>query len=169
MLKGVLYAGSDKSVMRENAINCPIFLENSHQFENDPEWGEIMGRMRMGNNTLEDRQEINKHFQKPSERNNIPTEATAVCVSKKERNTIEFRAWKTYITENHPSIHSNELPPDNVWFIECLQLDWTSKTSRRKINFPTNQKGYDTFESTVGKLSTSIIQLFEVCFCRIYF
>ena len=44
--------------------------------------GEIKGKMRMGNDTLEDRQEINKHFQKSSERNNIPTEATAVCISK---------------------------------------------------------------------------------------
>ena len=33
---------------------------------------------------------------------------------------IEFRAWKTYITENHPSVHSDDLPPDNVVFIECL-------------------------------------------------
>ena len=61
MTKGVLYAGSDKSVMWENAINCPIFLEKSHRFENDKEWGEIMGRLRMGNDTLEDRHEINKH------------------------------------------------------------------------------------------------------------
>ena len=76
--------------------------------------------MRMGNDTLEDRQEINKHYQTPSERKNIPPEATTACVSNKERNAIEFRAWKTYITENHPSIHSDELPPDNVLFIECL-------------------------------------------------
>ena len=41
-------------------------------------------------------------------------------MSNKERNVIEFRAWKTYITENHPSVHSDDLPPDNVVFIECL-------------------------------------------------
>ena len=117
---GVLYAGSDKSIMWENAINCPIFLEKSHRFKNDPQWGEIMGRMRMGNNTLEDRHEINKHYQTPSERKNVPPEAATACVSNKERNAIEFSAWKTYITENHPSIHSDELPPDNVLFIECL-------------------------------------------------
>ena len=28
--------------------------------------------------------------------------------------------WKNYITQNHPSIDSNDLPPDNVLFIECL-------------------------------------------------
>ena len=34
-----------------------------------------------------------------------------------------------------------------------LQLDWTSCDEPRKINLPANQKGYDTFETTVGKLS----------------
>ena len=106
--------------MWENAINCPFFLEKSHRFENDKEWGEIMGRLRMGNDTLEDRQEINKHYQHPSERKNIPLETTTACVSNKERNAIEFRAWKTYVTDNHPSVHSDDLPPDNVVFIECL-------------------------------------------------
>ena len=53
-------------------------------------------------------------------RKNIPLETATACVSNKERNAIEFRAWKTYITENHSSIHNNELPPDNVLFIECL-------------------------------------------------
>ena len=27
---------------------------------------------------------------------------------------------ENYIAQNHPSIHSNELPPDKVIFIECL-------------------------------------------------
>ena len=41
-------------------------------------------------------------------------------MSNKERNTIDFRAWETYISENDPSTYSDELPPDNVLFIECL-------------------------------------------------
>ena len=41
-------------------------------------------------------------------------------MSNKERNAIEFRAWKTYVSENHPSVHSDDVPPDNVLFIECL-------------------------------------------------
>ena len=106
--------------MWENAINCPIFLEKSHRFKDDPEWGEIMGRMRMGKDTLEDREEINKHYQPPSERKNVPPEATTAYETNKERNAIEFSAWKTYITEHHPSIHNDKLPPDNVLFVECL-------------------------------------------------
>ena len=74
----------------------------------------------MGNDTLEDRHEINKHYQHPSERKNIPLETTTACVSNKKRNAIGFRAWKTYVTENYPSVHSDNLPPDNVLFIESL-------------------------------------------------
>ena len=45
-----------------------------------------------------------------------------------------------------------------------IQLDWTPNTSRQKINFLTNQRGYDTFETTVGKLSARKIQI-----CWVYF
>ena len=46
-----------------------------------------------------------------------------------------------------------------------LQLDWTSITSRQKINLPANQKGYDTVETTVGKLSARRIQICVGYFC----
>ena len=49
--------------------------------------------------------------------------------------------------------------------ITDVQLDWTANTSRQKINLPTNQKGYDTFETTVGKLSTRRIQICLDYFC----
>ena len=45
-----------------------------------------------------------------------------------------------------------------------IQLDWTPSRRTQKINLPTNQKGYDNSETTVGKLSARRIQI-----CRIYF
>ena len=41
----VLCSGSDSATMWENTINCPIFLEISHRFKDDLEWGELMKRM----------------------------------------------------------------------------------------------------------------------------
>ena len=52
---------------------------------------------------------------------------------------------------------------------DILQLDWTSNMSRQQINLSANQKGYDTFETTVGKLSARRIQIFRVHFCVIHF
>ena len=40
-----------------------------------------------------------------------------------------------------------------------IQLDCRSATHTQKNNLPTNQKGYDTFETTVGKLSARKIQI----------
>ena len=46
-----------------------------------------------------------------------------------------------------------------------LQLDCWSATRTWIINLPTNQKGYDTFEATVGKLSARRIRFCPVYFC----
>ena len=46
-----------------------------------------------------------------------------------------------------------------------LQLDWTSNTSRQKINFPAHQKGYDNSETTIGKLLARRIQIYPDYFC----
>ena len=50
-----------------------------------------------------------------------------------------------------------------------LQLDWTSNTSQQKNNLPTNQRDYDTFETTVGKLSARRIQICCAYFSLIIF
>ena len=48
---------------------------------------------------------------------------------------------------------------------------WIADSSGRTriINLPTNQKGYDTFETTVGKLSARKIQIYPDWFCVIIF
>ena len=48
-------------------------------------------------------------------------------------------------------------------WIECQRL------SRQKINLPANQKGYDNFETTVGKLSARRIQICLVQFYKSHF
>ena len=50
-----------------------------------------------------------------------------------------------------------------------VQLDWISQYEPTKINSPTDQKGYDSSETTVGKLSTRRIQIFLIHFCLIHF
>ncbi|KAL7533610.1 hypothetical protein ACHAXR_006767 [Thalassiosira sp. AJA248-18] len=57
-MEEILYSASPGATFWENSINCVIFLENSHRFKDDPEYGEILGRMRMGQDTREDRREM---------------------------------------------------------------------------------------------------------------
>ena len=50
-----------------------------------------------------------------------------------------------------------------------LQLDCRSSGRTRKINFLSNQKGYDKSETSFGKLSLKRIQIFHVYFCTTNF
>ena len=101
------------------SINCPIFLENSHRFSADPEWGEIMKRLRTGEITPNDVDVINSHYVEDAiDVSRHPDTGTA-CTTNVERNAVEFMTWKKYIVENHPQVDHDELPPNNVLFIEC--------------------------------------------------
>ena len=117
--KDVLYSCSEDASKWELSINCPVFLEKSHRFAGDVPWGEIMNRLRNGEETDEDREVINSHYVAPEDECNIPINASTACISNKERNAVEFSAWKRHLQENHPTVESSELPPDNVLFVEC--------------------------------------------------
>ena len=51
----------------------------------------------------------------------------------------------------------------DYWTVTAGLLSSWRRT--RIINLPKNQKGYDTFETTVGKLSARRIQIFPDYFC----
>ena len=58
-LEEILYSASPGASMWENTINCVIFLENGHRFKDDPDYGQILRRMRMGQDTEDNRLRIN--------------------------------------------------------------------------------------------------------------
>ena len=116
----ILYSGSAGATAWENTINCAIFLENSHRFKDDPEYGEILGRMRMGKDTREDREKINTRVIGTNDVE-LPTDPNAcyACPINKERNSITAGVYKNHILATHPTIDSDELPPHNTLNIEA--------------------------------------------------
>ena len=46
----------------QGSVNCCIFLKNDHRFKDDPLYGQILGRMRMGEITKEDIECLNKRW-----------------------------------------------------------------------------------------------------------
>ena len=84
-----------------------------------------MNHMRMGEDNEEDRKVINEHF---VGNNKIfptdPNTATA-CATNIERNAVELMTWKKYLANNHPKIHNDGEPPEDVLFIECSM--WQAK------------------------------------------
>ena len=98
----ILYSLSPGGQWWENAINCAIFLENSHRFKDDTVYGEIIQRMRMDQDTKEDRRKINTHTQVMGKENDVelPDPDTChACPTNKERNGITAGIFRNQIAK----------------------------------------------------------------------
>lgn len=74
----------------QGSINCTVMLEGTHRFKDDPEWGEILGRIRSGSVTQADIKEINERFL-GLEGVELPPSSEDVCYAvfkNDERNSI---------------------------------------------------------------------------------
>ena len=135
----VLYSNSTAAAIWENTINCAIFLDNSHRFKDDPLYGQILARMRMGEDTADDRREINKRLigtHSVTLPENAP-DACYACSTNKERNGVTAATYKKHILETHPDISDHTSPPDHTLMIEAIITNrgtWqqTDNNKRRK-------------------------------------
>ena len=108
----VLYSDSDAASIWENTINCAIFLDNSHRFKDDYEFGKILARMRMGEDTRED---VGSALTLPED----APDACFACSTNKERNGVTAATFKKHIEEMHPTIVDNSPPPDHTLIREA--------------------------------------------------
>eukprot|EP00984_Skeletonema_dohrnii_P014491 scaffold6089_cov149-Skeletonema_dohrnii-CCMP3373.AAC.2 len=118
----VLYSGSASATAWEQALNCAIFLNNSHRFKDDPEYGRILERMRMGEDTLDDREEINKRVINPKKGIVPPSDDPNIsyaCGTNKQRNGVIAGHFQQHILSTHPDVASDEDPPDHTLMIEA--------------------------------------------------
>eukprot|EP00985_Skeletonema_marinoi_P016493 scaffold8885_cov170-Skeletonema_marinoi.AAC.3 len=137
------YSGSASATATawEQALNCAIFLNNSHRFKDDPEYGRILERMRMGEDTLADREEINKRVINPKNGIVPPSDDPNIsyaCGTNKQRNGVIAGHFQQHILSTHPDVDSDEDPPDHTLMIEA---SFTSS----------NKKEASTGESNGGK------------------
>ena len=148
-IEDILYSSSPGAMFWENSINCVIFLENSHRFKDDPEYGEILGRMRMGKDTKEDREKINSRVlgtngvQLPNE-----SDVCYACPTNKERNGIKAGVFKKLIDATHPSVDSDELPPIHTLTIEASLRRKKKNVSRAIHDVVLTKLGDDSVKST---------------------
>ena len=107
--------------MWENTINCVIFLENCYQLKDDPDYGQILRRIRMGQDTEDDRLRINSRVVCAD--NGVEllvgnTDACYICPTNKEQNIITAGVFMNHILATHPTVDSNELSPNNTLLVE---------------------------------------------------
>ena len=133
----VLYSDSPAASLWENTINCAIFLDNSHRFKDDPLYGELLARMRLGEDTLEDRELINSRVVNATLTlpENAP-DACFACSTNKERNGVAAASFKRHIEDTHPTITDDNPPPDHTLIIEASISKKTGeekRTQQRKV------------------------------------
>jgi hypothetical protein len=135
----VLYSDSPAASLWENTINCAIFLDNSHRFKDDPLYGELLARMRLGEDTLEDRELINKRVINTTSTLTLPEnapDACFACSTNKERNGVAAASFKRHIEDTHPTITDDNPPPDHTLIIEASISKKTGekkRTQQRKV------------------------------------
>lgn len=114
----------------QGALNCAIILENNHRFRNDPEFGELLGRIRSNTHTMADIQTVNSRFIRQGA--DLPEEGEEVCYAcstNKERNAVSESMFKTCL-ERNPSVQSEDIPCDKVIVIEAVLKNNNTMTTR---------------------------------------
>jgi hypothetical protein len=161
----ILYSCSPGATAWENTINCAIFLENSHRFKDDPVYGEIMGRMRNGEDTTEDRELINTRVLGSANGVELPDDPNTcyACPTNKERNGITAGVFRNHILATHPRVDSCEMPPDHTLMIEASMRRKRKTLSRAFHDIATTTLGDDDIK--VSELSSNGAKLDPILRC----
>ena len=85
-----------------SSINRAVFLNVSHRFENDPDFGEIMRRFRIGKVTKKDIQTINsRHVDNPNVLLPPITQLRCACFMNAERNAYTNVVFLEHLRQTH--------------------------------------------------------------------
>ncbi len=120
---GVLYEVITNGLF-EGSINTAINLENSHRFDDDLQFGELLKRLWLGELREEDIILLNTRVVR-SNNVTLPNDCSDAdtcyaCPTNKERNAISAGVFQEHLRSGlFPSVNSNELPPDHTILIKA--------------------------------------------------
>ena len=120
---GVLYEGVMNGLF-EGSINTAIILENSHRFDNDLQFGELLKRLWLGELTEDDIDLLNTRVVGSNDvtlpNDGSDADTCYACPKNKERNAISAGVFQEHLRSGlFPCVDSNELPPDHTILIEA--------------------------------------------------
>ena len=103
----------------EGSINPAIFLENSHRFHDDPDYGELLKRCWLGKLTEEDIDTLNSRLVGQNgvcvPKDGPDADIRYVCPFNKQQNAASAGIFKDHILSGEfPTIDSDELPPEHT-------------------------------------------------------
>ena len=109
-----------------SSLNAVIYLENPHQFVNDPAWGQLLSRFRVGKYTEEDIKTINSRCLYDGHTLDFPNDKDKMntcyaCPTNKEQNSIEMSLFEEHLRKTHQFYDDQEInPPDHTILIESI-------------------------------------------------
>ena len=169
--EGQLYSTQGKaSKLWSKVLNVAIILENTHRFQKDPEYGELLTRMWNGTDTIEDRKKINERVLGKNGLTlpDIKSDADTVyaCPRNVERNAITAGIFREHIRDTHPMINSDTLPPGHTLMIEAsMRGDKNQKLSRALQDKILTQCGDDDIRSGQSKKIDPCLRLYVGVHC----
>ena len=109
------------NTLQFHAINRAVFLNVSHRYEKDPQYGEIMRRFRMGMVTKEDIQQINTRYFQNSDVTFPPiTELRCACYMNDERNAYNNVIFLQHLKTTHEQANTDcTTCPRHTCIIKC--------------------------------------------------
>ena len=107
------------------SLNGAVFLDQgNHRFRNDPEWGEILQRVQVGDVTEDDITKINQRLldkvQLPDLVDCTEKKIVYGCFTNKRRNEITNACFLQFVSQNSPRFESVEEPLAETLLIKGL-------------------------------------------------
>jgi hypothetical protein len=107
------------------SLNGAVFLDQGiHRFQDDPEWGEILQRVQVGEVTDEDISRINQRLlgevQLPNLVDCSETRIVYGCYTNKRRNEITDACFLQFVSQNSPKFESVEEPSTETLLIKGM-------------------------------------------------
>ena len=103
-------------------------LDSLHRFSEDPEWGELLSRFRVGNITKEDMEKLNERnlgknsLKLPDDEESLKNTGYA-CPFNRQRNAVESALFKTHLERTHTHYTDSKTdPPDHTIVIESVLM-----------------------------------------------
>jgi hypothetical protein len=133
--KRPLFAQERNALWRE--INEVIFLNGDWRFRHDPEWGRILGRLRLGLSTEEDFDKINsrvigKHLKLPTLNELEGRQISYACSTNRQRNIYSDKCFLKILEKFHPRQNDSERAPAHTVIINGVFSDSKSGTIKSK-------------------------------------
>ena len=133
-----LLFSSQSSGPFENSINTHIILDKNHQFQDDKEYGKLLKRFWKGDLRKKDRECLNTRV---VGRNGLKLSSSLrgdvwyACPTNVERNCISVTSFMKHVIYIHPSVQSNDLPPDHMIVIYAAIQHTIAKKCKVRIDY----------------------------------